>query len=106
MNIVKKAEAISEACKIIKDRAELEIDSVYMKGYHEGRHNYRDKIKKYLIINPELKHEVMEMSQDPCLSCNEINSWINYKKQCLNCQECDKKQNQLLALDLLKHFKL
>lgn len=106
MNIERKNEAIEDASKEIKSRAELELEILYMRAYHEGRHAYRDKVKSYLIINPELKSKVIEMSQDPCPLCPEAINWTEFKKICFNCKDCSKKQNQLLALDLLKHFEL
>jgi hypothetical protein len=106
MNIEKKTEAIEDASKEIKSRAEIELEILYMRAYHEGRHTYRDKVKDYLIINPELKSKVIEMSQDPCLQCPEAFNWTEFKKTCFNCKVCSKKQDQLLALDLLKHFEL
>ena len=106
MNIEKRNEEINASSELIASRARIELDSIYMKGFHDGRHEYRDKIKKYLIINPNIKHQVMEMAQDPCPSCSDINDLMNFKKACLCSRDCYKKQNQLLALDLLKHFEL
>ena len=103
MNTKKRDEAIQEASKLISSRAEVELQSIYMKAYHEGRHNYRDKIKDFLIINPEMKEILEIQSTDPCKECSHATTML--KACCLESDKCLLKQNQLIALDILKHFK-
>ena len=103
MNTEKRTEAINEASKLIASRAEVELHSIYMKGYHEGRHDYRNSIKDYLIINPKLREELKNLSKFDCRDC------INYShKHKIGCTsdpaKCYYKQNQLVAIDILKHY--
>lgn len=102
MNIKKRNKAIEEASKAISDRAVIELTSIYYKAYHEGRHDYRDKIKKFLTINPEMKDILTAMRKDPCEDC--VHSFSEFKLECIHSPHCKKKQDQLLALDILKHF--
>lgn len=104
MNEEKRIEAINEASQAIVSRAELELSSIYMKAYHEGRHDLRDKYKDYLMIDPSKKELLKKYSQDPCIGC--INSSSHNALGCLvRPSECFNKQNQLTALDILKYFK-
>ena len=103
MNTEKRTEAINEASKLIASRAEVELHSIYMKGYHEGRHDYREKVQKYLIINPEYKEMLKEMSTDLCKNCDKALTML--KCQCLSSDKCNLKQNQLVAIDILEHYK-
>jgi hypothetical protein len=75
-----------------------------MKAYNEGRHDYRNSVKDYLIINPKLKEELEGMSKFDCRNC--INHSHKHKIGCCSDpKKCYYKQNQLIALDILKHFK-
>lgn len=104
MNEEKRTEAINEASQIITSRAELELSSIYMKAYHEGRHDLRDKYKNYLMIDPSKEELLKKYSQDPCVGC--INSSSHNALGCLiRPSKCVDKQNQLLALEILKYFK-
>ena len=104
MNIEKRTEAINQASNEIKGRAESALYEVYMKGYHEGRHDYRNKIKNCLVINPDCLEVLKKNSEDPCKGCPNNND-----KVLIGCtadpRNCIAKQNQLIALDILKHFK-
>lgn len=104
MNEEKRSGIINEASLAIISRAKLELSNVYMKAYYEGIHDLRNKYKDYLIINPLKKESLEKYSEDPCVGC------INYSiHNTLGCEiqpsKCVIKQNQLLALDILKHFK-
>ena len=104
MNIEKRTKAINQASDEIKGRADLALYEVYMKGYHEGRHDYRNKIKNCLVINPNCLEVLKKNSENPCKSCPN-----NSDKVLIGCtanpRNCIAKQNQLIALDILKHFK-
>ena len=104
MNVEKKTEAINEASQAIISRAELELNSIYMKAYHEGRHDLRNKYKDYLMIDPSKKELLKKYSQDPCIGC--INSSSHNALGCLvRPSECFNKQYQLLALEIIENFK-
>lgn len=104
MNEEKRTKAINEASKLIASRAELELSSIYMKAYHEGRHDLRNKYKDYLMIDPSKKELLKKYSQDPCIGC--INSSSHNALGCLvRPSECFNKQYQLLALEIIENFK-
>lgn len=102
MNIEKRTETIEECSQIIVDRMQVELQRVYMKAYHEGRHDYRNQIKKFLIINPKYKNALEGASKNPCLNCDKASALL--KLECIESQNCIMKQNQLIALDILKHY--
>ena len=104
MNITKKSEAIKLASTSIRNKTESELNSIYMKAYHEGRHDLRDKYKDYLIIDPSKEELLKKYSQDPCIGC--INSSSHNALRCLiDPKSCFDKQNQLLALEIIENFK-
>jgi len=83
------------------------MTNIYMRGYHDGRHAERDKLVKgdYLIINPEKINELNEKCQNPCNGCEFKSDYL--KIGCNNNpKECQKKQEQLRALEILTWFKI
>ena len=103
MNTEKKNESIETSTRLISSRADLELRCIYDKAYHEGQHDYRNKVKDFLIINPKMIESLNEMTNNPCKECEHAITML--KIECTNSQECQLKQNQLIALDILKHFK-
>lgn len=81
------------------------MTDLYMRAYHHGRHTERDRLIKdgFLVINPDKEKELRQQACDPCENCTEK---INYlKKGCkVNPKECELKQKQLRALEILTHF--
>lgn len=104
MNIEKRTEAIEQASNEIKSRAEIALYDVYMKGYHEGRHDYRNKVENCLVINPDCLEVLQRNAENPCNGCPNQTD-----KMLIGCsanpKECDAKQLQFVALDILKNFK-
>ena len=80
MNIVKRNKIIKQAIEEINKRAELAIREVYMKGYHNGRIDLRDKYKNLLIIKPECVELLKRKTENPCIGCS--NSY-NIKIGCI-----------------------
>ena len=105
MNIKNKTQVIINAVEAIQARTQFEIEQVYMKAYHEGRHDYRNSIKDFLMIKPEALNSLKELSQDPCKDCFNKTPLTPIKIGCLESSHCLLKQNQLLAMDILKYFK-
>ena len=105
MNIETRTETVNEASKLITDRLKSELQSIYMKAYHEGRHDYRDSVKSFLIIDPAYRELLKEESNDPCIKCprytthNAMGCVGDYSTKCLL------KKRQFVALDVLQHFK-
>ena len=104
MNIEKRTEVIKKASNEIKNRAEAALYDVYMKGYNEGRHDYRNKIKNCLIVDPNSLGVLKKNAEDPCKTCP--NNRSDYKIGCMcDPSNCIAKQNQFIALDILENFK-
>lgn len=104
MNINKKSEAIRLASVSIRDKTESELNTLYMKAYHEGRHDLRDKYKEYLMIDPSKEELLKKYSYDPCIGC--INHSMHNALGCvIDPKSCFDKQNQLLALEIIENFK-
>ena len=102
MNTEKKNESIKQASELIASRAEVELGSIYHKAYHEGRHDYRNSVKGFLVINPEYEEILKKMAEDPCEGCSHHLTMV--KAACLKSNECKLKQEQFVALDILKHY--
>jgi len=82
------------------------MTDLYMKAYHDGRHIERDRLVKdgYLIIDPNKFDELNNKCQDPCDSCEFKSDYL--KIGCSNNpKECQKKQEQLRAIEVRTWFK-
>lgn len=102
MNTEKRTEAIEKASSEIRSRAEVALYDIYMKGYYEGLHDYKNKLKNCLVINPECLEILQCNSEDPCVGCPNQSDLTGCSA---NPKECDAKQLQFIALDILKNFK-
>lgn len=92
--------------KILKDKADKLLEEIYMRGYHDGRHTYRDKLVKSGLIcaNPQKQDEFLKLLESPCSNCP--NSDDNFKLGCatMSPAKCEKMKQHMLALDIKKHF--
>lgn len=88
------------------DKVKKIMTNLYMKAYHDGRHAERNKLIKdgFLIIDPNKVDELRRQSMNPCESCSKKADYL--KIGCTtNPQECELKQKQLRAIEILNHFK-
>lgn len=78
------------------------IQQLKSKDYHEGRITCRKRYEKsgLLVCNPDVDWE-KELT-DPCKTCNKRND--GYMIPCLEITGCEKKQRQLLAIEIDEHF--
>ena len=81
------------------------MTDLYMRAYHDGRHAERDRLVKdgYLIINPDKLQDLKYKSQDPCVDCSERVDYLKIGCKA-NPKECELKQQQLRALEIMSWF--
>ena len=81
------------------------MTDLYMRAYHDGRHAERDRLVKdgYLIINPDKLQDLEYKSQDPCVGCAERTDYLKIGCKA-NPKECELKQQQLRALEIISWF--
>ena len=81
------------------------MTDLYMRAYHDGRHAERDRLVKdgYLIINPDKLQDLKYKSQDPCVGCRERADYLKIGCKA-NPKECELKQQQLRALEIMSWF--
>lgn len=83
------------------------IDESYWSGYHDGRHEYREKLKKYASEFFEVKKWKIDefLDKNPCNECK----WKTDKLK-IGCSypetpsKCEKKQKYLTILDIKNHL--
>jgi len=83
------------------------MTDLYMRAYHNGRHTERDRLIKdgFLVINPDKEKELRQQACDPCEGCIEKTYYLKIGCKA-NPKECELKQKQLRALEILTHFKV
>lgn len=71
-------------------------------AFHDGRHYLRDRYEKsgLLVLNPYVDWD--SITKDPCEYCEFRTP--NRLMCCENARNCEKKQNQLLAIEIFEHF--
>ena len=81
------------------------MTDLYMKAYHNGRHAERDRLCKdgFLIINPDKINEIKNICIDPCENCKEKVTYLKIGCKA-NPKECERKQKQLRALEIMTWF--
>ena len=83
------------------------MTDLYMRAYHDGRHAERDRLIKedFLVIDPRREEELKYQARNPCEGWQERADYLK-----IGCKadpkECELKQKQLRALEILTHFKL
>lgn len=98
---------VEKECEKFSNISKKLLTDLYMKGYHKGRHYEREKLLSsgYLIINPDKKDKLMKACEDPCKHCSYYTDEFKIGCSMLNPQNCQDKQNQLLAIEIRKYFK-
>ena len=88
------------------DKMKHVLTDLYMRAYHNGRHAERDRLIKdgFLIINPDKMQELEYQAKNPCEGCAERADYLKIGCKA-NPKECELKQKQLRALEILTHFK-
>ena len=98
-----KREIINASLKEANDYIKFVIENVCRRIYYKGKSDFMDKLQNYLIINPEKLDELNNMKTNPCKSCKYSTSQL-----LIGCEknpiECDKKQNQLFAIEILDKY--
>ncbi len=81
------------------------MTDLYMRAYHDGRHAERDRLVKdgFLIIDPERIDELKNICIDPCYNCKERVDYLKIGCKA-NPKECEIKQQQLRALEIMSWF--
>lgn len=81
------------------------MTDLYMRAYHDGRHAERDRLCKdgFLIIDPERIDELKNICIDPCYNCKERVDYLKIGCKA-NPKECELKQQQLRALEIMSWF--
>ena len=88
------------------DKMKSVLTNLYMRAYHDGRHAERDRLVKdgYLIIDPNKIDELNKQAFNPCEGCTERADYLKIGCKA-NPKECELKQKQLRALEILTYFK-
>ena len=81
------------------------MTDLYMRAYHDGRHAERDRLCKdgFLIIDSERIDELKNICIDPCYNCKERVDYLKIGCKA-NPKECEIKQQQLRALEIMSWF--
>lgn len=88
------------------DKMKRILTDLYMRAYHDGRHAERDRLLKgdFLIIDPHRFEELKYQAKNPCEGCAERADYLKIGCRA-NPKECELKQKQLRALEILTYFK-
>lgn len=88
------------------DKAKKLLTEIYMRAYHDGRHAERDRLLKgdFLIIDPHRFEDLKYQAKNPCEDCAERADYLKIGCKA-NPKECELKQKQFRALEILTHFK-
>jgi len=80
--------------------------NLYMRAYHHGRHVERDRLvnSEFLIIDPHRFEDLKYQAKNPCEHCVERADYLKIGCKA-NPKECELKQKQIRALEILTHFK-
>ena len=93
-------------CDKYTDKMKRVMTNLYMKAYHDGRHEERSRLVKegYLIIDPNRIDELNRQAFNPCEGCTQRADYLKIGCKA-NPKECEQKQKQLRALEILSYFK-
>lgn len=85
--------------------AKKAYDEAYLAGFHNGRHKQRERWANsgWIQITPDKLEEIKFAANDPCINC--INRADYLKIGCkVDPKECDLKQKQFLAIEILTYL--
>ena len=81
------------------------LTDIYMRAYHDGRHAERDRLIKdgFLVIDSHKIEELKYQAKNPCEGCIDRADYLKIGCKA-NPKECELKQKQLRALEILTYF--